>query len=100
MRRKKRKKMADGKCFFCPESATCTLHTHRIKPGSEGGSYCAVNELTVCANCHAKSHAGEIIIDRRYFSTKGWVLHFWKKIQDPASPGVFTFQEFYEPCGF
>lgn len=74
------KKHFDGKCFFCPEDDYACLHCHRILPGEEGGIYSDFNTLTVCSNCHAKIHDGQIIIDRKYMSTnpRGWTLHFWE----------------------
>ena len=76
--RKHAKKMVEGRCRFCGESDPSLLDSHRIVPGSAGGVYHERNEVTVCANCHRRVHAGTIVIDRKYLSThKGWILHYW-----------------------
>lgn len=74
---KKIKKLSDKKCKFCGESDYCTLDVHRITPGSEGGIYSDHNTVTACGNCHRKIHDGKIKIDRKYYSTSGWVLHYF-----------------------
>jgi len=74
---KKIKKLIDKKCYFCGESNYCVLDVHRILPGSEGGIYSAHNSVTTCANCHRKIHDNKIKLDRKYYSTKGWVLHYF-----------------------
>lgn len=70
-------KMESGKCFFCGDEEYCTLDLHRIIPGKDGGRYTRHNTVCACSNCHRKIHDGKIKIDRRYPSTKGWVLHYW-----------------------
>jgi len=80
--RKQIKKLYDKRCYFCGEEQYELLDVHRITPGSEGGKYHEWNTVTVCANCHRRCHAGEIKIDRKYLSTKGIVLHFWKDGQE------------------
>jgi len=74
---KKNKKLVDKKCKFCEEANYCTLDVHRIIPGCEGGIYTEHNTVTCCGNCHRKIHDGKIKIDRKYFSTTGWVLHYF-----------------------
>lgn len=74
---KKVKKHMDGKCHFCDVSDYSLLDVHRIVPGEEGGIYTEFNTVTVCANHHRSIHSGEIKIDRKYMSTRGWVLHYW-----------------------
>lgn len=71
------KKKIDKKCKFCGEDDYCTLDVHRIIPGYEGGIYSSHNSITCCSNCHRKIHEGKIKIDRKYFSTSGWVLHYF-----------------------
>jgi hypothetical protein len=71
------KKKIDKKCKFCSQDDYCTLDVHRIIPGSQGGEYTDLNTVTTCGNCHRKIHDGKIKIDRKYFSTKGWVLHYF-----------------------
>lgn len=75
---KKSKKKADGECKFCGESDYAVLDVHRIVPGEEGGRYTEHNTVTVCACCHRRCHDGQITIDRKYYSSKGWLLHYWK----------------------
>lgn len=74
---KKNKKLVDKKCKFCGETDYCTLEVHRIIPGCKGGKYTDHNTITNCGNCHSKVHNGKIKIDRKYPSTKGWVLHYF-----------------------
>jgi hypothetical protein len=68
------RKRFDGRCFFCGESDYNLLHAHRILPGESGGKYHWLNILTTCPTCHAKIHAGRIVIHGRYSSTLG--VHF------------------------
>lgn len=76
---KSHKKLVDKKCFFCGNTEYCTLDVHRILPGSEGGRYTAHNTVTCCVCCHRKIHDGKIKIDRKYPSTKGLLLHYFKE---------------------
>ncbi len=66
-----------GQCKFCGETDYAVLDVHRIVPGEEGGTYTEFNTVVACSNCHRKVHDGQIIIDRKYFSTGGWILHYW-----------------------
>lgn len=75
---KKIKKRTEKKCHFCPNNDYAVLHCHRIIPGEDGGRYVDHNVIVCCANCHNRIHDGQIIIDRKYLSTKGVVLHFWE----------------------
>jgi hypothetical protein len=34
--------------------------------------------MAICCRCHRRIHAGEIVIDRYYNSTKGKVLHYFE----------------------
>lgn len=83
MGRKKRlidkaiKKMSDKRCKFCGTEEYCVLDSHRIVPGESGGEYVPLNVVTCCANCHRKIHDGKINVDRMYYSTGGWVLHYF-----------------------
>jgi len=74
---KKNKKLSDKKCKFCEEKEYCVLDLHRILPGENGGTYENLNTVTCCANCHRKVHEGKIKIERMYYSTKGWILHYF-----------------------
>jgi 5-methylcytosine-specific restriction endonuclease McrA len=71
------KKKADKRCKFCNLDDYCVLEVHRINPGSNGGEYTEFNTVTCCSNCHKKVHEGKIKIDRKYYSTSGWVLHYF-----------------------
>ena len=71
---KKVKKRVDGKCYFCGNNDYSVLDAHRIHEGQE---YSDFNTLTLCANCHRKTHAGTIKILGKHFSTSGkYVVHF------------------------
>lgn len=71
---KKHKKLIDKKCYFCKCDQYELLDVHRIK---FGGEYTEFNTVCCCALCHRKIHAGKIRVDRKYYSTKGWVLHYF-----------------------
>lgn len=71
------KKKAAGKCHFCGEKEYCVLDVHRIVPGEQGGEYVDLNTTVACSSCHRKIHAGIIKVDRKYYSTQGWVLHYF-----------------------
>jgi len=73
------KKKLEKTCYFCGIDDYAVLDTHRIVPGEENGIYTEFNTIVACANCHRKIHDGQIVIDRKYFSTSGkWILHFWQ----------------------
>lgn len=72
------KKKTEGCCFFCNEKDYALLHVHRISFEDEVNRYTDFNTIVVCANCHCRIHDGQILIDRKYFSTNGkYVLHYW-----------------------
>ena len=71
------KKKIDKKCYFCSCDIYALLDVHRIIEGANDGEYIEFNTITCCSNCHRKVHSGLIKIDRKYYSTKGWILHFW-----------------------
>jgi len=74
---KKLKKKLDGECYFCGEKNYSILDCHRILPGKDGGQYNSINTITICANCHRKVHAEQIIVHGRYFCTNAkYVLHY------------------------
>ena len=74
---KKIKKLIDGRCKFCGCDVYELLDVHRITEGKDGGKYTEHNTVTACSLCHRKIHAGIIKVDRKYFSTRGWVLHYF-----------------------
>lgn len=76
---KKLKKLADKKCYFCPEENYVVLDVHRIHPGEDGGRYTNLNTITVCCKCHRLINAGEIVTERKYLSSNGkWVLKYFE----------------------
>lgn len=76
--RKKIKKLSKGKCFFCDLDTYEALDVHRIVAGCNDGRYEDGNCVVVCASCHRLIHSGAICIDKKYMSTKGYVLHYWQ----------------------
>jgi hypothetical protein len=74
---KKIKKLSDKKCYFCSCNIYKLLDVHRIVEGKEGGQYTEHNTVTVCSLCHRNIHSGMIKIDRKYYSTAGWILHYF-----------------------
>jgi hypothetical protein len=74
---KKIKKIINKKCHFCGEKDYCVLDVHRILEGHNGGIYSEFNTVVTCSNCHRKIHDGKIKIDRKYYSTSGWILHYF-----------------------
>jgi len=75
--RKQQIKKLDRKCQICKEDDYNLLDAHRIKPGAEGGIYSDNNTTTLCCKCHRKVHSGQIVIEGKYQSTKGMVLHYF-----------------------
>ncbi len=72
-------KKMQGKCCFCDVTDYSCLHVHRIVYGEHGGKYHCNNCISVCSNCHAKIHDGQIVIDKKYKSSLGKsVLHYWE----------------------
>jgi hypothetical protein len=67
-------KRVAGKCRLCGEDSYELLDVHRIVPGESGGEYTNSNTVVACSNCHRRIHAGQIEIDRYYFSTAGALL--------------------------
>jgi hypothetical protein len=81
--KKQIKKKLYGQCFFCGEKDYELLDAHRVVLG---GPYIPENILVCCAGCHRKIHCNKIIVDRKYPSTKGTLVHyfidgeeFWKE---------------------
>lgn len=74
---KKLKKLIDKKCYFCDCNNIKLLDIHRLQEGKYNGEYVELNTVCACSLCHRKIHAGIIKIDRKYYSTKGWILHYF-----------------------
>lgn len=72
-------------CYFCgirktkTKSKNCRsiIEIHHIIERHEGGSDDIANRVPTCSNHHSMIHESRIKIDRWYFSTRGWVLHWW-----------------------
>lgn len=68
---KKIEKKVVKKCRICGYEETDALEYHRIKFGSEGGTYNKENTVIICGNCHTLIHKKKISIDRYYDCTNG-----------------------------
>jgi hypothetical protein len=44
------------------------------------------NLANICSNCHVKIHKGEIILEKRVLTTKGYIL-MWHKKQEESVTG-------------
>ena len=72
-------------CYFCGLKKTTTkskkfrslIEIHHIVERNEGGSNEKSNLVPVCSNHHSMVHENKVKIDKWYFSTRGWVLHWW-----------------------
>jgi hypothetical protein len=72
-----------GCCFLCGEADYAVLHCHRIVPGEDGGCYTEKNTVVLCANCHNKTHDGQVVFFGRYTSTAArWVTHYKENNQE------------------
>lgn len=73
------------KCYFCDIKTDPTkskkfrsvIEIHHITEKNEGGKNDSSNLLPVCSNHHSLIHEDKIKIDRWYFSTCGWKLHWY-----------------------
>lgn len=75
---KQKLKLTSKSCYICEEDNYSLLDVHRILPGSEGGKYSKFNSICLCCKCHRKCHSGDIVIDRKYNSSKGVILHYFE----------------------
>ena len=75
-------KRVHKQCQICGEDNYALLDAHRIVPGSEGGKYRNMNTLCTCCKCHRRMHAGEIVVEGKYKSTGGEVLHYFENGQE------------------
>jgi predicted HNH restriction endonuclease len=72
-------------CYFCKTKKEykknkfrSIIEVHHIKEKNEGGTNEEYNLVHCCSNCHSLIHLDNIKIDKWYFSTRGWILHYWK----------------------
>lgn len=65
------KKLVDKVCYFCGEDRYEILDCHRIIEGKDGGTYHPLNTLTICCNCHRKTHTGIIKILGKHLCSNG-----------------------------
>jgi 5-methylcytosine-specific restriction endonuclease McrA len=74
------------KCYFCDfkklptskKSFRNSIEMHHIIEKNKGGNNEPSNLVPCCSTCHSLIHENKIIIDKWYFSTKGWILKFQK----------------------
>ena len=75
-----------NRCYFCgltkdPKvkgKGRSVIEKHHIQEQHLGGSNEDSNLVPACSNCHSLIHEGRIRIDKWYFSTRGWILHYWQ----------------------
>lgn len=53
------------------------VECHHIVERNEGGLDTPENLLPVCSNCHSKIHEGMLKLDKWYYSTRGWIFHYY-----------------------
>jgi hypothetical protein len=54
------------------------VEIHHIEERNQNGSNEDSNLVPACSTCHSLIHEGQIKIDKWYFSTRGWILHYWQ----------------------
>jgi predicted restriction endonuclease len=71
-------------CYFCGIKKTITkkkcrsiVEIHHIIEKQDGGSNELSNLVPACSNHHSAIHENLIKLDKWYFSTRGWILHWW-----------------------
>lgn len=86
------KLLCDGeKCYICGVINKRTLikktkkfrnliEVHHIIEKNDNGTDSCENLIPVCSNCHSKIHEGIIKLDKWYFSTRGWIFHFYDEL--------------------
>lgn len=73
------KKRVYGRCLFCGEGNYDLLDTHRIEYGEDGGKYSNFNCVVACVRCHRLIHSGEIVVDRKYKTSRAVdMVHYWR----------------------
>lgn len=75
-------KRIEKHCKICGEDNYNLLDVHRLIAGEEGGDYTLGNSIVLCCRCHRRVHAGEIIIEGKYKSTTGFVIHYFEGEQE------------------
>lgn len=53
------------------------VEIHHISFKVDDGKDTPENLIPLCCNCHTKVHEELIKLDRWYFSTRGWVFHYF-----------------------
>lgn len=80
--------MNSGECEICGFNNKKAIHKHHVVPRTDPRSTNDISNLAfICANCHNLVHAGQIIIEGRYFTTAGHKLFFHKKDESPVVRG-------------
>lgn len=65
-----------GRCLVCREDHPNLLDSHRgLVEGKDGGGYWWENLMTLCANCHRRAHAGEIVVRGRHLTSAGHFVY-------------------------
>lgn len=88
MKRKHRRQLnATGKqpCEVCREQHF--LVQHHILGRNIARANDHNNLANVCSNCHLKIHRGDIIIEKRAMTTRGYML-LWHKKEEQSISGV------------
>ena len=65
------KRLFHGGCVLCHERNAATLVAHRVLPGERGGRYDWANVATLCQNCHARLHSGQIRMEGPFQTSDG-----------------------------
>jgi 5-methylcytosine-specific restriction endonuclease McrA len=81
------KTFTDGHtCIFCGITAqmgntTCrsVVEIHHIIERKDGGKNYGANLVPCCSNHHSLIHTGDIVVDRYFNSTRGWLLRWTDK---------------------
>jgi len=72
-------------CYFCgirkalkkTKASRSIVEVHHITEKHDGGSNEMCNLVPTCSNHHSLIHENKIKLDKWYFSTRGWILHWW-----------------------
>jgi hypothetical protein len=70
-------------CEICGCSDRAAIHLHHIIPRTDPNSTDTLDNLAIiCANCHAKVHKLQLVIEGVYMTSDGPKL-FWHKAGEP-----------------